>query len=106
VRIEKVQFALQVPARESPQVADEVPVDVVRMILVLDERAVGEDLANPDASKLSHEGREVLDKRRTPARVPGRRADAVSRDDGARAELIQRELVVTRWEGPIGRKWG
>jgi hypothetical protein len=40
VRVEEVQLSRELSAGELVEIADEVPVDVLRMILVLDEGAV------------------------------------------------------------------
>jgi hypothetical protein len=78
VRIEQVQVALKVAACESLEVADEVPVDVVGMVLVFNEGPVCEDVAYADAAKLSDEDGEVLNKRSAPGGVPRGGANAVS----------------------------
>jgi hypothetical protein len=47
VRIEEVQLALELPAGKVAQVANEIPVDVVGVVLVLDERPVGKTSRMP-----------------------------------------------------------
>ena len=48
LRIEPIEFALNPPAGEVRQIALEVPVDVVRVVLVLDEGTIDVDLFDPD----------------------------------------------------------
>ena len=61
VRVQKIQLPLEFAARELPQVAFEIAVDVVRMILVLCERAVDENLRDADLPELFDQNREVED---------------------------------------------
>ena len=72
VWVEPVELAGKVAACEVPQVAHEVPVDVVRMILVLYERAVGENLADTDLPKLPGEDLQVVNQSLTLPAVPSR----------------------------------
>ena len=51
------------------QRADEVPIDVVGVILVFGERAIGENFADSDRPELPGESLEIIEQLRSPKRA-------------------------------------
>ena len=55
---------------QSVQGANEIPVDVIGMILVFGERAVGEDIADAHPPELLGEDLQIVNQLRAPRRIP------------------------------------
>ena len=72
VRIEAIELLRQIPGCELHQVANKVSVDVVGMIFILHERAVGEDFADANLPKLAGENLQSADKLLAPSGIPSR----------------------------------
>src|SRR5260221_9237076 len=70
VRIQQVQFSLQLAARELQQVAFKIPINVIGMFFVFYKRAIGKDLSDPDLPKLMHKHAEICDQVASPGSIP------------------------------------
>lgn len=64
--VEQVELTLELARGQPAQLADEVAVDVVRVILVLHERTIDEDLGDADGGELTRQDPEVVDELGTP----------------------------------------
>ncbi len=95
-RVEQVQPVLEPTARQIGQVADEVAVDVVRVRLVLDERAVDEDVRDPHLPELTDEDREMVDEPFPPASIPGRDPIRRTGHEHRQTKLAERQGIVRR----------
>lgn len=100
VRIEQVQVSLQFAAAQPLQVALEVPVYVVRMVLVLGERTIDEHLRHADSPELVHQDLEVRDQPRPPPRVPVGAITGLRwpQNEAGRPKLVKSHLEVSRRE--------
>src|SRR5262245_28898647 len=85
VVIQEVETALEVATGQLAQLAHEVAVDIVRVVLVLDERSVDEDVANAHLPELSHHDFEIVDEQRAPGSVPAVVAGARTLDQRRRS---------------------
>ena len=73
MRIEQVQLACEFPTRQRLQRANEIAVNVIRMVLLLDEGAVGKDLGHTHGPELLGHDLEIVDEELPPRGIPRRR---------------------------------
>jgi hypothetical protein len=69
MRIEQVQLACEFATRQRLHRADEIAVNVIRMVLLLDEGAVGKDLSHTHVPELLGHGLEIVDEEIPPTCV-------------------------------------
>jgi hypothetical protein len=88
-------------ARQIHEIALEIAINVVRVLLILDEGAVDEDLSDPNLPQLPNEDLDVTQKLVTPATVPVRVAAHRALHEERFAHLAEREFVVARGQAPV-----
>ena len=78
------------------QVAHEVSVDVVGMVFVFYERAVGENFADANPPKLARENLQIIDQSFPPRLVPRRVCNRIPRtgDENRLAEFVEGQFIV------------
>jgi len=86
---------------ELDDVALGVTVDVVRVVLVLDERPIHEDLRNPDPPQLANHDLQVLEQHRPPPGIPVRIPFLEPFHQHRALQLFQRHLIVPRWQETV-----
>src|SRR5688572_4755500 len=98
VRVSKVQLPLELSAGESLKGADEVAVDIVRMILFLDEGPIDEDLRHADVPELGDENLEVVHETPPPGNVPVRVFFPWTQDEHGTSDVFECQDVIPRRE--------
>jgi hypothetical protein len=95
----------QIARGQLTQSEDEVSVNVIRMILILDERAVRIDFADADLPELLREDLEVIDQPVAPAGVPCTLGSVFRATDEYRpAKLVKGHFVVSSWKEAVWLK--
>ena len=97
MRIYQVQGSLKLPGDDGVSIAFEVPVDVIGMVSIFNERTGDEDLRDRDSPQLLHQHREVLDEPSAMLDVPLPFAvrDPNPRDEKRFVELFESKGMVT-----------
>jgi len=90
--VQLVEPILQGARDELAPVTLEVAVDVVRVVLVLEEGSIDEDLRDSYLPKLSDEDLEVVDQLLPPSGVPLRVVRTGTLHEHRLAEIVEREL--------------
>lgn len=79
MRINRVQVPLELLARELAQIAREISVDIVRVVLLFDERTVDKNTIGANLPELPDHDVQVVDQLTSPGRIPVFRSDAYAR---------------------------
>ena len=98
VGVKRVERALELAGGQATDVDGEVAVDIVGVRLVLDERAIEEDVGDADGPELADEGLGLVDEVGAPVLVPLLGTAGRAEDEGRSAELGECGRVVSRRE--------
>ncbi len=104
--VEQVQPPRQIPRGQLIQAADEIAVNIVRMVLILGEGTVCVDFADADLPELLREDLEVIDQPVAPAAVSRARLRSFwwAANEYRPAKLIKGHFVVSRWQETVWLK--